>query len=183
MTAAEKLRTAAAGLADVLNEAADYHSSDCPDRVVRVLITGSRTWKDHRAIYEALDAVLAEHPGMVLVSGACKDGADAIAEQWAALRGFPEERVERHPAEWRKYRNGAGFRRNAEMVSKVAAGPGVCVAAIDLCEKPNCDKPKPHGSHGAIHCAGLAIAADISTEPFGPGAAELASLLDPEVTG
>lgn len=35
MTAAEKLRTAAAGLVDVLTEAADYHSPDCPDRVVR----------------------------------------------------------------------------------------------------------------------------------------------------
>jgi hypothetical protein len=138
---------------------------------MRVLITGSRSWKAHQPIHDALDRVLAAHPGMVLVSGACKDGADALAERWAALRGVP---VERHPAEWRTYGRGAGFRRNAEMVRKVAAGQGFCVAAIDLCAKPNCDKPRPHGSHGAIHCASLAIAAGIRVEAFGPGAADLA---------
>lgn len=128
----------------------------------RVLITGSRTWKDHTPIHTALDGLLATHPGLVLVHGACAQGADAIADRWARLRGIPDDRIDRHPAEWRRYKGAAGYRRNAAMVQ---AGAHVCLAYIDLCAKPRCDKPMPHGSHGAEDCARKADAAGIPVHP------------------
>jgi Ni,Fe-hydrogenase III small subunit len=79
----------------------------------RVLVTGSRTWKAHGIIHQALDALHNEHPDMVLVSGACPTGADAIAEHWARRRGVP---VERHPADWQTHGRSAGPRRNIAMV-------------------------------------------------------------------
>ena len=61
---------------------------------MRVLITGSRTWTDARAIRAALTRHY--RPGVVLVSDACPSGADAIAEAvWRELGG----QVERHAAQ------------------------------------------------------------------------------------
>lgn len=128
----------------------------------RVLVTGSRTWHAVAPIHKTLDGLLAEHPDMLLIHGACSQGADAIADRWATLRGVP---VERHPAEWRRYKpssadrvNPAGQIRNAEMVK---AGAGACVAFIADCANPRCRRPRPHGSHGATRCASLAEEAGI----------------------
>lgn len=104
----------------------------------RVLLTGSRTWHAVAPIHKTLDALLAEHPDMLLVHGSCSQGADAIADRWATLRGVP---VERHPAEWRRYGKSAGYRRNAEMVD---VGADAVLAFVR------------DGSRGATHCAGLA---------------------------
>jgi hypothetical protein len=35
------------------------------------------------------------------------------------------------------------------------------VAVIARCASPECDRAEPHGSHGAMHCAGLAEAAGL----------------------
>lgn len=130
----------------------------------RVLVTGSRTWKDHRLIQRVLDQGLAAHPGMVLVSGACAQGADAIAERWAAMRHVPNER---YPARWATEGRGAGFARNVRMVN---LGADVCVAFIDACVKPNCkDGAESHGSHGAMHCAEQAHKAGIRVWPCWAG--------------
>lgn len=109
----------------------------------RVLVTGSRAWGGHAIIYAALDALLAENPDMVVVHGACAQGADALADRWA-VRNWVS--VERHPAEWRRYGRSAGFRRNADMV---ALGADVCLAFIRA------------GSSGATHTADLAEKAGI----------------------
>jgi hypothetical protein len=110
----------------------------------RILVTGSRTWTDA----EAIRGALARHyaPGVVLVSGACPHGADAIAERiWRELGG----QVERHPAQWDRYGRAAGFRRNATMVE---LGADVCLAFIR------------NGSRGASHTARLAEDAGILVE-------------------
>jgi hypothetical protein len=110
----------------------------------RVLITGSRTWRDHQPIHQALAEIHEEHPTMLLISGACAQGTDAIAERWAHLNGVP---VERHPAEWTRYGKSAGPRRNAHMVQ---LGADLALAFI-------------HGnSAGATHCARLAEYAGIT---------------------
>ncbi len=55
----------------------------------RLLVTGSQTWDDTTVIEHALAAILAHHPGgVLLVHGACPRGADAIA---AAYR--PDTRI------------------------------------------------------------------------------------------
>lgn len=118
----------------------------------RILITGSRTWTDWAFINRRLDqawAALGGDPQTVLVSGNCPRGADAMAEEWAELRGI---QVERHPADWNKYGKRAGFMRNAEMVD---LGADICIAFIK-------DKSK-----GATMCASLAEKAGIDTRRYG----------------
>jgi hypothetical protein len=127
----------------------------------RVLVTGSRTWHDTHAVFQALDDLLEEHPeGLVVVHGACRSGTDEIARQWAfrALRAGSSVRTEPHPADWGEYGKSAGFVRNAEMVT---AGADKCLAFIMPCANPHCRKAKPHGSHGGTHCVDLAERAGI----------------------
>lgn len=111
--------------------------------MTRVLITGSRSWVDARTITNAL-AIYGV--GDTLVSGACPEGADAMAESAAAAFGMT---LELHPAQWATYGRRAGFMRNAEMV---ALGADVCLAFIR------------DNSRGATHTAGLARAAGITVE-------------------
>ena len=62
-------------------------------------------------------------PDCVIVHGDCPTGADAIAKKFCHEWGWTEEP---HPANWSKYRKGAGPVRNTEMVE---AGPyEVCLA-------------------------------------------------------
>lgn len=111
----------------------------------RVLVTGSRIWTRWRVIWDALDAVLAEHPDMVLVHGDCPKGADRYADAWARRRAVP---VERYPADWNTYGKRAGFLRNQTMVD---TKPDVCLAFI------------VDDSRGATHCANAAREAGIAT--------------------
>lgn len=136
------------------------HAPGREDAAFRVLVTGSRSWCDPQRIYTELDALLKQHPDLLLVHGACAQGADAIADRWAIRNGIP---VERHPADWSRIGRSAGFHRNAAMTR---AGADICIAFIDVCEKRGCREPMPHGSHGAEHCAGLADEAGIDVVPF-----------------
>lgn len=75
---------------------------------------------------------------VVLVSGACPQGADSMAEHWWRRQGLV---TERHPAVWRPhgiYNPQAGIYRNTQMV---LAGADLCLAFIRA------------GSRGATHCA------------------------------
>ena len=92
----------------------------------RILITGSRDWNDIELIAGTLRDVWMRLGGpmdAVLVSGACRTGADAIAEEIWDRQGFT---IETHPADWSIGKQ-AGFVRNAEMVS---LGADICLAFI-----------------------------------------------------
>lgn len=116
--------------------------------VNRVLITGSRSWTNAVTIREALLEVWRHDGRGVLVSGACPQGADRIAEMfWTRWGG----RIERHEADWDQYGRTAGFRRNAAMV---AQGADICLAFIR------------DGSYGASHTARLAEEAGIPTRRY-----------------
>lgn len=112
----------------------------------RILVTGSRDWDDHVTIRDALDDNYI--PGATLVSGACIEGADRIAEQHAEKSGW---NIERHPADWGKNGKKAGFVRSAEMVD---AGAEVCLAFIK------------DGSPGATMTKNLAKKSGIPTRVF-----------------
>ena len=112
----------------------------------RILVTGSRTWKDEQAVYRALAEVVREIPAereVTIVHGACPQGADQMAHEWA--RGYGTT-IEAHPAKWVEHGKRAGFVRNAEMVN---LGADVCLAFIR------------DGSRGATHTADLAEKAGI----------------------
>lgn len=116
---------------------------------MRILITGSRDWPAEEDIQFAL--VMAEElppSNNTLVSGACPTGADQMAEKAAEKLGW---KVERHPADWKKYGKRAGFLRNKEMVD---LGADLCLAFIH------------NNSKGASMTLDLAEKAGIPTKVF-----------------
>lgn len=123
----------------------------------RILVTGSRTWENHRRIREELfnawRELSADGSEVILVSGAAK-GADTMAERvWRGLGLI----VERHPVEWRPhgiYNPQAGLVRNREMI---ALGADLCLAFIH------------HNSGGASHCARFAKLNGIPVRVFRDG--------------
>jgi len=120
---------------------------------VRILVTGSRSWGDAPSIYSRLDQafkVLGGDAPVTLVHGACMQGADKLADDWAKQRARDgwAITVERHPAEWGKYGRSAGPMRNQEMVN---LGASVCLAFIR------------DASRGATGCASMASRAGIMT--------------------
>jgi hypothetical protein len=101
---------------------------------VRILVCGSRTWTDKKAIRDALNRVtaiggLGEMAGCVidqdtltLIHG-CAPGADRLSEEvWRELWGrpplHPENIVLRFPAQWDKYGRAAGAIRNKQMLDE-----------------------------------------------------------------
>jgi len=77
---------------------------------VKVLVCGSRRWLDQGAIERELRKL---PPGTVVIHGAAA-GADNIAGYVAKdILGFE---VRAYPADWAKYRRGAGPVRNRQML-------------------------------------------------------------------
>lgn len=140
----------------------------------RILITGSRDWGNYPAVKNALnDEYFRDDRSpcgpMIVVHGACGRGADAMAEA-AARQMMAEGRwvaPEPHPADWATEPKRGGFIRNAKMV---ALGADVCLAFVAPCTKAGCQNGKPHGSHGATHCAALAERAGIPVRRYTPDA-------------
>lgn len=117
----------------------------------RILITGSRTWTDEQAVWKALAEAVRDVPAdreVTIVHGACPNGADQIAHEWAC--GFGAT-IEAHPADWVRHGKRAGFARNAEMVN---LGADICLAFIR------------DGSRGASHTADLAEKAGMSVRRY-----------------
>ena len=119
---------------------------------MRVLITGSRGWRDEPAIREAL-AMFARNTDrpasqVTVVHGDCPTGADRIADRVARELGM---RREPHPAD--PAGGAARFRdRNQAMVN---AGADLCLAFAD------------RRTSGTGMCARMARAARIPTVDYG----------------
>lgn len=82
--------------------------------VKRVVIAGCRDYKNYEQAKEFIDLCLSEiknQDEVVIVSG-CASGADAIGERYAKENGM---KVEKYPAEWKKYGRRAGPMRNEKM--------------------------------------------------------------------
>jgi hypothetical protein len=121
----------------------------------RVLVTGSRDWGHPEVVYAALndcrDEALINDRKLVVVHGACPNGADEHAARWyrtANRFAVGSVNEERHPANWSVNGKRAGFIRNAHMVN---LGADACLAFIR------------NGSRGASHTAALAEQAGITT--------------------
>lgn len=121
-------------------------------RTTLILVTGSRTWTNPVPIWSRLDDLQADLGHLTIIHGACPNGVDLIAHVWA------QEQTRLHsahvrewpfPAEWGQFGKQAGMMRNDEMAR---LGVDYCLAWIDACNRYDCRKPKPHGSHGASDC-------------------------------
>jgi hypothetical protein len=107
--------------------------------MTRILITGSRVWKDKAAILAALVEQLPTCSWPVtIVHGAQKRwdhrgqrfiGADFYADEIAREVGLE---VDPHPADWDRYGKAAGPIRNREMVATLDATNGDRVLAFPI---------------------------------------------------
>jgi putative aminopeptidase FrvX len=76
---------------------------------MRVIVCGSRNWKNEEAIRRQLERL---PKNTTIVEGGCK-GADLIAARVAKRLGLA---VEEHPARWGQHGRSAGPIRNREML-------------------------------------------------------------------
>ncbi|KHK90379.1 DUF2493 domain-containing protein [Novosphingobium malaysiense] len=88
-----------------------------------VIFSGGQSWEDHELLTNALDAVKARVPNMVLATTAQDKGCDAIAAAWAARSGtmliaFTLDR---------RLGKRAGFARNEQLL-------GLCPVEAIVCE-------------------------------------------------
>lgn len=82
--------------------------------VKRVVIAGCRNYNNYNEAKSYIDFCLSnirKGNNIIIVSG-CASGADAIGERYATENNF---KVEKYPANWDKYGNSAGPRRNKKM--------------------------------------------------------------------
>ena len=96
----------------------NWSEEEC--REYRVIVCGSRKWRDRDAITDRLFHL----PPCVVVHGNA-GGADRIAHQEAQKLGLL---VEPHPADWKRFGKKAGPIRNLEMAK---AGADLCIAFWD----------------------------------------------------
>lgn len=79
--------------------------------LVRILVTGGRTFHDREWLWAALDYLGAIKPITGIIEGGAP-GADTCAYEWAYRREIPCLVV---PAQWEKHGRSAGMIRNREM--------------------------------------------------------------------
>ena len=82
--------------------------------VKRIVIAGCRNYNDYNTAKEYISSCLSnisKKHEIIILSGGCS-GADMLGERYAKENGY---KIERHPANWRKYGRSAGPKRNEEM--------------------------------------------------------------------
>lgn len=99
---------------------------------MRVLVCGDRNWVERGALVTVLDQLWIEHRddvgGFTVIHGAAR-GADRMAGEWAQSRRDEGVVELPFPADWRRYKRGAGPVRNTQML--VEGKPDLVVAFHD----------------------------------------------------
>lgn len=85
----------------------------------RIAVTGSRTWKDVRELREHLFRLATSHGGyaddkIVILHGACPDGADRFAAEWCRVTGA---KAESFPPDYENHGSRAHAIRNQQMIN------------------------------------------------------------------
>lgn len=78
---------------------------------MKVIIAGSRTFTDYKALTEHCDHLLSNQYDIEIVSGTAQ-GADKLGERYAKEKGYP---VKKFPANWDELGKKAGYIRNEQM--------------------------------------------------------------------
>lgn len=116
---------------------------------MRILITGSRNYRDLAMVEEAIsDHIRGHDPRSVTIIHGDARGADTLAGTAARYYGL---RVETHPADWNQHGKAAGPIRNQQMVN---LGADVCLAFPAF---------PAGGSRGTWDCVSRAKVAGIPT--------------------
>jgi hypothetical protein len=92
-------------------------------KITRILVCGSRHWKDRDTIREALMICEDKFGDFILIHGNCPDSADTMAGEVALKLEMPVLAV---PARWTRYGNPAGPIRNEWMLR--AGRPDLVIA-------------------------------------------------------
>ena len=142
--------------------------------MIHVLVTSSRTWRNHGLVHQVLDlAVRCSDDGQIkLTHGDARSGGDRHARWWAERH--PDQCVhDPHPAQWNTFGKKAGFIRNSEMVD---LNPDICLAFVNDCRHlPDCEERAAelridgkfrHLSHGAAMTMDLSAYEKIPVELF-----------------
>lgn len=85
----------------------------------RVAFSGGLDVTDHRAIWAALDRVMAKHADMVLLHGGSPKGAEKIAACWAHNRKC--QQIVFKP-DWKRHGKAAPFKRNDALLEAMPIG-------------------------------------------------------------
>lgn len=82
----------------------------------KLIVAGSRSFDNYGRMEKDLDRLLAvkvsEGEAIMIITGACPRGADALAARYAAARGFE---LREFPANWDRWKKLAGPIRNRHM--------------------------------------------------------------------
>lgn len=98
-----------------------------PDESFLLLVTGGRDYAGRTTVFAALDSAHRKHVNLTVIHGACckrtdpteLTGADRWAQEWAQIRQRPYIGV---PAEWIRFGDSAGPRRNGVMLCYLPHG-------------------------------------------------------------
>lgn len=82
---------------------------------MRFIVCGGRDYADKDFLFYALDYACAIVPITYVIQGEAR-GADALAKAWAKARSIPHSTE--FLADWNRYGNSAGPKRNTEMLEK-----------------------------------------------------------------
>jgi hypothetical protein len=142
-----------------------------------LLVTASRDGLTRADVQGALQPHFV--PGRVLISGGARGGDLMSEEVWEGWGGTVERRAV-DPAAWQRSR-GAGYQRDAEMVTEARARGGECVAIIARCARAECTGTARHGSHGTVNTARMAEAAGMRVDRVKAGGhAQSCAAAEPE---
>lgn len=78
---------------------------------MKVIIAGGRGFNDYKFLFEKCENILSKQKDVEIVSGTAR-GADELGEKYAKEKGF---KLKQFPADWDKYKKGAGYIRNKQM--------------------------------------------------------------------
>lgn len=78
---------------------------------MKVIIAGGRDFNDYKLLFEKCEIILSKQKDVEIVSGTAR-GADELGEKYAKEKSF---KIKHFPADWEKYKKGAGYIRNKQM--------------------------------------------------------------------
>jgi hypothetical protein len=132
--------------------------------LMKVLVTGSRDWRNTSIIDAAVHQVQVDYPAQKyeLIYG-CAAGADTLTKLAVQALGWSLQPFTVTPDDWHRLGPAAGHVRNQRMVDQ---DPDLCLAFVMPCSKIGCRRPQGHISHGTDDCMRRARLAGVTVREY-----------------